>query len=89
MLHTNEKIIKNKVGLINLAQELGNISKACKIMGHSREAFYRYQEAVEQGGVEALLEKSRRRPNLENRVDEVIEKKSNFICNRISNPRST
>lgn len=57
MLHTNEKIIKNKVGLINLAQELGNISKACKIMGYSRETFYRYQEAVKQGGIEALLEK--------------------------------
>src|SRR5579863_6257566 len=75
MLHTNEKIIKNKVGLINLAQELGNISKACKIMGYSRETFYRYQEAVEQGGVEALLEKTRRKPNLENRVDEAIERR--------------
>jgi len=75
MLHTNEKIIKNKVGLINLAQELGNVSKACKIMGYSRETFYRYQEAVERGGVEALLEKSRRKPNLENRVDEAIEKR--------------
>jgi transposase InsO family protein len=75
MLHTNEKIIKNKVGLINLAQELGNISKACKIMGYSRETFYRYQEAVEQGGVEALLEKSRRKPNLENRVDGAVEKR--------------
>ena len=47
MLHANEKIIKNKVGLLNLAQELGNLSKACCIMGYSRETFYRYQEAVE------------------------------------------
>jgi transposase InsO family protein len=75
MLHTNEKIIKNKVGLINLAQELGNISKACKVMGYSRETFYRYQEAVERGGVEALLEKTRRKPNLENRVDEAVERR--------------
>lgn len=75
MLHTNEKIIRNKVGLINLAQELGNISKACKIMGYSRETFYRYQEAVEQGGVEALLEKSRRKPNLENRVEAAVEQR--------------
>lgn len=73
MLHTSEKVIKNKVGLINLAQELGNISKACKIMGYSRETFYRYQEAVSQGGVEALLEKTRRKPNFENRVDEIVE----------------
>lgn len=75
MLHTNQKIIKNKVGLLNLAQELGNISKACKVMGYSRETFYRYQEAVEQGGVEALLEKTRRKPNYENRVDEATERR--------------
>lgn len=74
MLHTNERIIKNKVGLLNLAEELGNISKACKVMGFSRETFYRYQNAVAEGGVEALVEKTRRKPNLENRVDEAIEK---------------
>jgi hypothetical protein len=74
MLHTNDKIIKNKVGLLNLAKELGNISKACKVMGYSRETFYRYQEAVATGGVEALFEKTRRKPNLENRVDQNTEK---------------
>lgn len=74
MLHANERIIKNKFGLLNLAEELGNVSKACKVMGFSRETFYRYQRAVSEGGVEALIEKTRRKPNLENRVDEVIEK---------------
>lgn len=73
MLHTNEKIIKNKVGLLNLAEELQNISKACKIMGFSRETFYRYQRAVQEGGVESLIEKTRRKPNLKNRADEVTE----------------
>lgn len=73
MLHSNQRIIKNKVGLLNLAAELGNISKACKVMGLSRETFYRYQAAVSDGGVEALLEKSRRKPNMKNRVDEAIE----------------
>lgn len=73
MLHTSEKVIKNKVGLLNLAEELGNISKACKIMGYSRETFYRYREAVDQGGVDALMEKSRKQPNLKNRVDEATE----------------
>lgn len=73
MLYTNERIIKNKVGLLNLAEELGNISKACKVMGFSRETFYRYQKAVIEGGVEALVEKTRRKPNLENRVDEPTE----------------
>src|SRR5262245_34196850 len=74
MLQTNERIIKNKVGLLNLAEELGNISRACKVMGLSRETFYRYKHAVIEGGVEALFDKSRRQPNLKNRVDEAIER---------------
>ena len=69
MLQSNEKIIKHKVGLLNLAEELGNVSKACQIMGLSRDTFYRYKSAVEDGGVEALLERTRRHPNLKNRVD--------------------
>lgn len=54
---------------------MGNISKACRIMGYLRETFYRYQEAVSSGGVEALLDKSRRKPNFENRVDAAIEQR--------------
>ena len=73
MIETNEKIIKHKVGLLNLAEELGNVSKACKVMGLSRDTFYRYKSAVEDGGVEALFDRTRRKPNLKNRVDEVIE----------------
>ncbi len=73
MIHTNEKIIKHKVGLINLAEELGNVSKACQVMGLSRDTFYRYKSAVEDGGVDALFEVSRRKPNPKNRVDEKTE----------------
>lgn len=73
MLHTNDRIVKHKVGLLNLAAELGNISKACKMMGVSRDTFYRYKEAVDDGGVDALFEKSRRVPNRKNRVDPNIE----------------
>jgi ACT domain-containing protein len=50
MHHTNNPIIKHKAGLLNLAEELGNVSKACKIMGVSRDTFYRYQELAEEGG---------------------------------------
>lgn len=57
MLNTNGKIIKPKVGLLNLAEALGTVSKACKVMGVSRDTFYRYQAAVEEGGVEAGLER--------------------------------
>ncbi len=73
MHHSNERIIKHKIGLLNLAEELGNVAKACKMMGVSRDTFYRYKEAVEQGGVEALIDKPRRTPNLKNRVDSGIE----------------
>lgn len=73
MLNTTDKIIKHKVGLLNLAEELGNVSKACKVMGLSRDTFYRYKEAVEEGGVEALFDQNRRKPNIKNRVDERIE----------------
>ena len=69
----NQPIVKHKLGLLNLAEELGNVSQACKIMGVSRDTFYRYQEAKDAGGVAALLHKDRRRPNLKNRVDEVVE----------------
>ena len=73
MLHTNEKIIKHKLGLLNLAEELGNVSKACQVMGLSRDTFYRYKSAVDEGGVDALLDKNRRKPNLKNRIDEATE----------------
>ena len=49
MLHTNNPIIKHKAGLLNLAEELGNIFKACKVMGVSRDTLYRYQELVQTG----------------------------------------
>jgi len=73
MLNTNERIIKHKVGLLNLAEELGNASKACQVMGLSRDTFYRYKSAVEEGGVGALLEADRRKPNPKNRVEPQVE----------------
>jgi len=73
MLDTNERIIKHKVGLLNLAEELGNVSKACQVMGLSRGTFYRYKKAVEDDGVEALFHKDRRKPNPKNRVDTQTE----------------
>ena len=48
-------------------------SKACQVMGLSRDTFYRYKAAVENGGVEALFDRTRRKPNLANRVDQAIE----------------
>lgn len=68
-----QNVIKHKLGLLNLAEELGNISKACKIYGTSRDTFYRYQEAKNTNGVEGLLYKDKKVPNLKNRVDQATE----------------
>jgi len=73
MLNTTDNVIRHKIGLLNLAEELDNVSKACKIMGVSRDTFYRYKDAVDSGGVEALFEESRRKPNPKNRIDVQIE----------------
>lgn len=73
MLNSTDRIVKHKLGLLNLAEELGNVSRACKVMGVSRDTFYRYKEAAENGGVDALLDKNRRVPNLKNRVDDATE----------------
>lgn len=73
MLNGSKKVIKHKVGLLNLAEELGNVSKACRIMGLSRETFYTYKAAVDEGGVDALFDKNRRKPNLKNRVAPDVE----------------
>ena len=68
-----QNVIKHKIGLLNLAAELGNVSRACKVMGFSRDTFYRYQAAVETGGVDALIDANRRKPNIKNRVEEATE----------------
>ncbi len=73
MLHTTNPFIKHKTGLLNLAEELSNVSKACKIMGVSRDTFYRYRELADEGGVDALINRSRRAPNLKNRTDDATE----------------
>lgn len=70
----NQSIIKHKMGLLHLAEELQNVSQACRVMGVSRDTFYRVKEAKESGGMEALLHKDRRRANLKNRMDESIER---------------
>jgi hypothetical protein len=69
MKNALQNVVKHKIGLLNLATEIGNVSRACKVMGFPRDTFYRYQLVLASGCADALNDANRNRPNLRNLVE--------------------
>lgn len=78
------KVIKSRLGLLSLAEELGNVSRACKYLGYSRETFYRYKDLFDEGGEQALKDMNRRVPNVKNRIEAHVEER--VVAFAIENP---
>ncbi len=68
-------IIRRKLNILELAEQLGNISEACRKLGVSRQHYYDIKKALEEEGIEGLLEKARNKPRIANRVVPEIEER--------------
>lgn len=71
----DQYVIRRKLNILELGQTLGNISEACRKLGVSRTHYYDIKSAIEEEGLEGLLEKSRKAPRMANRVAPEIEQK--------------
>lgn len=80
---TNEKVARRKLSLLELAQNLGNVSKACKVMGHSQQQFYEIRRNFQTYGSEGLIDRLPGAPGPHpNQVSEEIEQAILAYCLR-------
>ena len=78
---TEKKIARRKLSLLELAAELGNVSKACRVMGYSRQQFYEIRRNFQTYGAEGLLDKvAGARPPHPNRVAEKSSRRSSITA---------
>jgi len=73
MNSVRQSAVKHKRFLLNLAAELENVSRTCKVMGFPIDTFYHFQAALADGGIEPLVDANRKRSNFRNRIEESIE----------------
>ncbi|GAI18350.1 unnamed protein product [marine sediment metagenome] len=72
-MNAEVKLIISKLGLLKLAEELGNVSQSCRVMGYSRDTFYRFREFYYISGELVLQEISRKKTVIKNHIEEHIE----------------
>lgn len=63
---TDDVIYQRRVRVLTLAAELGNVSKACRLVGVSRQSYYRWKREADAYGLDALRPRARRRPRQPN-----------------------
>jgi transposase InsO family protein len=64
-----------RLRLLALADELGNVSEACRLMGVNRSTYYAWKRQADRQGLEMLRPRERRRPQMPNQLSVMVEQK--------------